>query len=150
MKTLLKIFVCLILIAGAWLAYKITSPEYALHQTITDVKESGINGLEMYLTPNAQSKLDAIDEWSSKTGISQIISSLTQDEVYSVLKDKVSEIEWTIEDVLKGKGHAEAILRLNYNDSINGTIRVILIRDGYTWKIDDIERPNIESFTINF
>ena len=152
MKKAITIVLCVVLLAGAaaggWYLYKTSSPEYALAETVSDVKESGLDGLRTHLTKNAQEKIDTLSAWSEKTGITGILSALTQDAVLNVLKENMADVEWTVEDVLRGKNRADVVLGFNYLDKVTGTIEITMIREDNTWKIDGLETPKISTFSL--
>ena len=58
------------LAAGGYIFYKTTTPEYALYQTVQDIRESGMDGLKAHLTSNAREKADRVTEWSDNAIVS--------------------------------------------------------------------------------
>lgn len=52
------------------------SPEHALHNTINDMKESGLDGLKKHLTENALKNLQSIESISDMPEIAMITSAL--------------------------------------------------------------------------
>lgn len=152
MKKAITIVLCVVLLAGAaaggWYLYKTATPEYALAETISDTKEAGLDGLRSHLTENAKEKIDAVGEWSERTGITGILSALTQDAALSVLKENLADVEWTVDDVLKGKNRADVVIGFNYSDKVTGTIEITMIREDNTWKIDGLGTPRISSVSL--
>lgn len=126
--------------------YKTSTPEYALAKTIADIKESGISGLEEYLTDNARENVEKVVEWSENSLVSGILSIVSQSDGISLLKSKISEIDWSVEDILKGNQKAEVIIGFNYNEQITGTINIVMIRENHQWKIDSIGMPYFDNF----
>ena len=110
MKKVVISIIAIIVIAGlavgGFLLYRTSTPEYALTTTLKDVESDGFEGLKKHLTSDTVSKIEAIEDWSDQTGISGITEK-AQESVVSLLKTKMSEIDWTIEEVLKGKDHTE-------------------------------------------
>jgi hypothetical protein len=72
-----------------------------------------------------------------------MIDKFTQDNTAEFLKDKMSEISWTVEDVLRSKDQANAVIGFTYSEKLTGTIQVVMLKDGRTWKIDTLTSPEI-------
>ena len=136
------------LVAGGFLLYKTSTPECALAKTIEDVKSSGMSGLKPHLTEDAIEKVEAIEEWTDNSGVSGILSAVTKDSAVSFIKAKMAEVDWTVEDVLKGKKRADVVIGFDYNDSIVGTIEITMIRDSGEWKIDSLNFPNFDKISL--
>lgn len=150
-KGLIIALVVLVIIglgAGGFLIYKTSTPEYALAKTIEDVKSSGINGLKPHLTEDALAKVETVEEWTDKSGVSGILSAVTQDSAVSFIKAKMSEVDWTVEDVLKGKNRTDVVIGFDYNSSIVGTIDITMIKDGGEWKIDGLDFPSFDKLSL--
>lgn len=133
---------------GGYLLYKTSTPEYALAATIEDVKSSGMDGLKEHLTSSTIEKIEAIEDWTDKSSISGILSALTQDSAISFLKSKMSEVDWTVEDILKGKNRADVVIGFDYNSSIIGTIEITMVRENGDWKIDGLSLPHFDTISL--
>ena len=125
--------------------YKTSTPEYALAKTIADIKESDISGLEEHLTDNARENVEKVVERSEYSLVSGILSVVSQSDGISLLKSKISEIDWSVEDILKGNQNAEVVIGFNYNEQITGTINIIMIYENRQWKIDSIGIPSFDN-----
>lgn len=136
------------LIVGGYFLYKTSTPEYALAITIEDVKSSSMAGLKKHLTANAIEKIEAVEDWTDKSGISGILSAITQDSAVSFLKSKISEVDWTVKEILKGKNRADVVIGFDYNGSIIGTIEVTMIRGNSDWKIDGLSLPHFDTISL--
>lgn len=136
------------LIVGGYFLYKISTPEYALAITIEDVKSSSMAGLKKHLTANAIEKIEAVEDWTDKSGISGILSAITQDSAVSFLKSKMSEVDWTVKEILKGKNRADVVIGFDYNGSIIGTIEITMIRENSDWKIDGLSLPHFDTISL--
>lgn len=136
------------LVAGGFLLYKTSTPEYALAKTIEDVKSSGMSGLKPHLTEDAIEKVEAIEEWTDSSGVPSVLSAVTQDGAVSFIKSKMTEVNWTIEDVLKGKKQTDVVIGFDYNNSIVGTIDITMIKDGHEWKINGLSFPSFDKITL--
>ena len=121
------------------------SPEYVIENAIKDVRTSGIEGLKPYLTENAENKVEKIRSISS--GIDILIGS----NKVSFLINRLADCEWEVIDILKGSESAKGIVRFKYiteTEDIEGTIELSLIKEDKEWKIDGVEMPQFEKFTI--
>ncbi len=137
-------------LAGAACAgiYFIHSPEYALLETIEDVNDSGIDGLMPHLTADAREAVDAVSVLTEQKTFSSIMGMLDKTDYAGILKSKIQEIQWEVEDVLKGRKNAEVLLSFNYENKLIGTIGLSMVREEKEWKIDSLEFPKFEE--INF
>jgi hypothetical protein len=144
----LSAVVVLGLTVGGFLFYKTSTPEYALAKTIEDVKLYGMDGLKPHLTEDAIEKVEAVEEWVDKSGVSGMLAAVTQDSAVSFIKSKMAEVDWTVEDVLKGKIQTDVVIGFDYNNSIVGTIEITMIRDGREWKIDGLNVPSFDKFSL--
>lgn len=136
------------LIVGGYFLYKTSTPEYALAVTIEDVRSSGMAGLKEHLTSNAIEKIEAVEEWTEKSGVSGIISALTKDSAVSFLKSKMSDVNWTVEEILKGKKRADVVIGFDYKESIIGTVEITIIKENGDWKIDGLNLPHFDTISL--
>lgn len=150
MKKLIIFIISMLLVVCVavvgFVVYKTSTPEYALAKTITDIREFGISGLEEHLTSDARNKVEQIVEWSDNSLVSGILSNLSRSDSVSLLKSKISEIDWRVEDILKGNQKAEVVIGFKYNEQITGTINIVMIRENHQWKIDGIGMPCFDNF----
>lgn len=140
----LVIFVILVILlgVGGGLLYMRSTPEYALAQTVSDVKEYGIDGLKEHLTYEMWDKVNTIKKVAENPIVGGLVSWLSDTETASVLMSEIQEIEWTLEDVLKGDGRADAVIGFYYNEDFNGTVNITMSREKDGWKIDGIQIPS--------
>lgn len=146
LKRFLVVLVILAVLAGGVFLYVTTTPEYALYMTLKDVQESGMDGLKKHLTEDAADTIETVEDWS----ITELISSLTQDSAYDFLISKMEEVDWTLEDILKGKKETDVVIGFNYSNSItiSGTVEITMIKEDHTWKIDSIAFPDFEEISL--
>ena len=143
-----KIYCVLILIAvlligvGAFVGVSIIkSPEYALMQIKNDVQKSGIDGLMPHLTDDAQKTVSAITSVTENQLVGALFSLFAKDDYVGALKSNLNEIDWRLDDVLKSKNKADAVLGFNYKDKLTGTIEISMVYEDGEWKISGIEIP---------
>ena len=152
MKKIFIIVLTAVVIVGltveGFFFYKTSTPEYVLAKTIEDVKSSGMNGLKSHLTENAIEKVETIEEWTDKPSVPGILSTVMQDSAVGFIKAKMTEVDWTVEDVLKGKKQADVVIGFDYNNSIVGTVKITMIRDGHEWKIDGLNFPDFDKLSL--
>ena len=72
------------------------------------------------------------------------MSIVAQDSAVSFIKTKMSEVNWSVEDILKGKKQSDVVIGFDYNDSIVGTISITMIKEDHKWKIDGFAFPEFE------
>lgn len=152
MKKIIIIVVSVIAIIGlafgGYYLYKTSTPEYALATIIADVESHGMGGLKEHLTSNATEKIEAVEEWTDGLGLSGIFSAITQDSVVSFLNSKISEVDWTVEDILKGENRADVVIGFDYNGSVIGTVEITMLRDDGEWKIDSFGLPHFDELSL--
>ena len=134
--------------AGIYVHGRLSSPEYALAQTIEDVAESGVEGLLPHLTSQTREKVEAVSDWSDQTGLKDALSSLAEKSALSFLKSKMAEVEWSVLDVMTGKTNADVLMGFDYNGKIVGSIKINLIKERREWKIDGIGTPRFERLSL--
>lgn len=142
--TIISILLALGIMGGGYIFYKTTTPEYALAKMIADAKESGITGIEEHLTEDTRQKVEQIIEWSENPLVTGILSATSESEEISLLTSKISEIDWSVEDILKGKNQAEVVIGFNYNEQVIGTVNIVMLRENHKWKISGIELPSFD------
>lgn len=144
----ISIVVIVAIVAGGYFLYKTTTPEYALAITIKDVNTTGMSGLKKHLTSSAIEKVEAIENWTDKSSVSGLLSAITQDSAVSFLKSKMSEVDWTVEDIRKGKGRTDVVIGFDYKGSIIGTIEITMMKENGDWKIDGLGLPHFDTISI--
>ncbi len=128
--------------------YFVNTPEYALMKMIDDIEKDGLNGLNPYLTGDAEKAVNAITEISENKLVNSIIEVFDRENKVSILKEKIQETHWEVDDILKSNDKATVIVAFNYNDEMVGTIKLNLIRnDG--WKIDSLDFPKFDEINFN-
>ncbi|MDO5456517.1 MAG: hypothetical protein Q4F25_06350 [Eubacteriales bacterium] len=124
------------------------SPEYALNNAFEDMRESGLDGLKKHLTANALKTVEGFESIASNPGVSLFTTALMGGNAVGVLLNKLSECEWTIKDVMKGSETSKAIVGFDYQDKMVGTIEMKMIKEDKIWKIDNLEMPKFDKFTL--
>lgn len=122
------------------------SPEYVVEHAITDMRTAGLEGLKPYLTENAEKKVDTIRSVSSGMDL------LTGGSRVSVFFNRLSECDWTVVEILKGSETAKAVMRFSIisgTDEIEGTIQLTMIKEEKEWRIDGVDMPKFEKFTVS-
>ena len=132
----------------AFTVFERWSPEYALNNAFDDMRQSGLDGLKKHLTAKALKTVEGFENLSSNPGISLLTSALMGGDAVTVLLGKLSECDWTIKDVMKGTETSKAIVGFNYVDKMVGTIEMAMIKEDKIWKIDDLNMPKFEKFTL--
>ena len=134
------------------------SPEYVLKNAIEDMRLSGLDGLKPYLTSNALKTIDTVLKFSSGVDLftgglgvlmGQSGSGNTSGASVRFLLDKLAELDWGIMDVLKGSDSAKGVLGFSYEDKVDGTIEVTLIKEDKEWRIDTLNTPKFNKFELS-
>ena len=124
------------------------SPEYALNNAFADMNTSGLEGLKKHLTSNALKTVESVESISKRPEVSLVTSALLGGNAVSALLDKLSECDWTIEEVMKGTENSKAIIGFDYQDKMTGTIEVSMIKENDLWKIDSLAMPKFDKLTL--
>ena len=148
-KVLITILVIALVLAAGFCYYQLTTPRYALVKTIADVERSGADGLRPHLTGDAARAFDAVEAISENQWLSGLVSTLSDSEGAQMLKAKMAEFHWTVEDILKGKEAAEVVLRFENEEGVSGTVTITMTRADKTWMIDGIRMPHFDSLKGN-
>ena len=119
-------------------------PEYVLEKAFEDLRKTGIDGLKPYLTSAAQSKFDTLRTVAG--GVSLFTG--TSGNALTLLLDKLSECEWTIRDVMKGSETAKGIVGFKYEDILEGTVGLSMIKEDKEWKIDNLDMPEFSKISL--
>ena len=126
------------------------SPEYVLKNAIEDMRLSGLDGLKPYLTSNALKTIDTVVKFSNGVdfftgGLGVLMAQSGTGNISGAsvrfLLDKLAELDWIIMDVLKGSDSAKGVLGFTYEDKVDGTVEVTLIREDKEWRIDTLNMP---------
>ena len=126
------------------------SPEYVLKNAIEDMGLSGLDGLKPYLTSNALKSIDTVLKFSNGVdlftgGLGVLMSQSGSGNISGAsvrfLLDKLSELDWVIMDVLKGSDSAKGVVGFTYEDKVDGTVEVTMIREDKEWRIDTLNMP---------
>ncbi len=124
------------------------SPEYALSNAFDDMKEFGLDGLKKHLTSNALRTVESIESISGRPEVAMLTTAFMGGNAVGILLDKLSECDWTIEDVMKGTENARAVVGFNHEDKIVGTIELTMIKEDKVWKIDSLAKPKFDKLTL--
>ena len=145
MKKTLGVLVAIMLIGaiacGGAFAIINNSPQYALKIMIDEVTEFGLEGLMPHLTGEARDVIDSLAQVSDNTILNTIMGTLNIDNYVGTLKSKISEIDWSIGNILRNKERANVYLDFNYDNKLVGEIELDMIREDGEWKICDIGFP---------
>ena len=134
------------------------SPEYVLKNAIEDMRLSGLDGLKPYLTSNALKSIDTVLKFSNGVdfftgGLGALMAQSGTGNISGAsvrfLLDKLAELDWVIMDVLKGSDSAKGVLGFTYEDKVDGTVEVTLIREDKEWRIDTLNMPKFTRFELS-
>lgn len=131
---------------GGVLVYKIHTPEYVLLQTFVDLQESGVDGLEEHMTANGWSQVEKVRRIADNPVVIALSSAFSKQT--EELLAKIKSMDWTIKDILKGKQSSEVVIQFTDHKKITGTIRVLMKKEENQWKIDQLDWPQFEQFSL--
>ena len=141
----ISILLIAVLAAGGYIFYKTTTPEYALYQTMQDIRESGMDGLKAHLSSNAREKADRVTEWSDNAIVSGLLSLITQQEdISGLLQSGLSDMTWTLQGVTKEGQQAAVAVDFDYQGKMTGSLNITMLREERQWKIDGVEVENVD------
>lgn len=141
------IVVVLVLIAVAIAAFSFfRSPEYALLKIRADVQEHGLEGLKPHLTQHGQETLDTITSVTENELVGLVIGLLGQGDGANTLLSELEQIQWGLEDIMKGGKNTSVILSFDYKQKLTGTIEIVMVKQEGKWLIDGVELPKFDSF----
>lgn len=126
--------------AGGFAAYTVlSSPEYALAAIAADMRESGLEALGPHLTGSAQTAW----ELAGAIGDTPLLSALGE-RYADGLRDSLSQIEWSLGEVLKGRDRAEITVQFSVPGRLSGSVPLTMIRLDGKWRISEVGLPDIE------
>lgn len=111
------------------------------------MKASGLDGLKKHLTSNALKSINRAEKVSGNAGVAMLSTAVVGGNAVSFLLDKLNECEWTIKEVDKESEAATAIVGFDYEDRVVGTIRLKMIKEDKTWKIDSLAKPKFDKLS---
>ena len=141
LKRILAILLVLVIAAGVIGFIQLHTPEYALYQTVKDMQKSGYEGLQKHLTAEADQKLDSL---LNNTLTQAFMTVVGQGDQVNEFIDRIQELDWEMDDMLKGKKRAEAEMSFKGPDDLNGSMKVSMIREDHEWKISGISDLTFE------
>lgn len=124
---------------------KSMSPENVLKKALEDIKKTGIDGLKPYLTVGGKKKFDTLKILSG--GMGMFMSQSGQGNAMGFLLEHMSDCEWSVKDVIKGSENAKGIVGFKYEDILEGTLELSMIKEEKEWKIDDLKMPTFDKFS---
>ena len=141
-RILVAAIVLLILLVGAIsIVTIISSPEYALAKMKSAIKEDGINGITPYLTGDAEAIVEKVISISDNSFLHSITSYLSDSKYFVRFVNELSEVEWSIVEILRSRNSAKVNVSFNYSDKLEGVIELSLVREEHEWKIEKVSLP---------
>lgn len=134
------------------------SPEYVLEKALEDIKSIGLDGLKPYLTAAGKKKFETLTMFTSGMGMlggmgmfggMDMFSSNSNQgsgDAISFLLSHVKDCEWTIKGITKGSETAKGIIEFRYEDKMEGTLELSLVKEEKEWKIDNVDMPKFDKF----
>ena len=132
---------------------KAVGPEKMLNSAIKDIKKSGLDGLDSYLTPNGVKKVKMVKSFSGGMGLfgNMLVKSnpgMPSPKAVKFLLSNMSKFDWKVNKVTTNENGAKAVLAFQYKDKVDGTIGLTLIQEKDQWKIDDLDIPKFKKMEV--
>ena len=137
------LLICALIAACMGYAF-LQTPEYALMVMADDIKESGIDGLRPHLTENVLENVDIATAIVENELVRSVLDLLGVENHLEVLKEKLRQTQWDVQEIVKGDDDATVILAFNYDDRLTGTLEISMVHEQDGWKIDGIELPEFD------
>ena len=132
-------------VAGGIFWFKFTSsPEYALMQIGKDIEKMGIEGLYPHLTTEGQQMFDNIGKVTDNQIVGALVGLLGLEDDIAIFKENLDNMKWEVEDIMKGENNARVILDFEYNEEVEGSVEISMIKQEKKWKIDGFEMPQFD------
>lgn len=120
------------------------TPESTLKQAFKDLKAEGIDGVKKHLTADTLKKLNNFQDWTDHPLVDIITKAIAGDNKEALIREKLSGCDWTIVEILKGKEHAQGVVRFTHADGFSGTVDVEMIKEDHAWKINSLNSPKFD------
>ncbi|ANU55308.1 hypothetical protein I5Q82_03150 [Acutalibacter muris] len=140
-RVLIVLVIAILAIGVIFAVYKSVSdsPKYALLQTVSDIKEKGVEGLPPHLTKSARAKIEPLLELANNKAVGTIASFFAAyNQNVQLIIEHIKEINWDIGKSSISGTNAVAIVTFAYGDNFSGSIEVKMKREESQWKIDDL------------
>ena len=118
------------------------SPEYALNEAYADVKDEGMRGLKKHLTEKALKTISKIEL------VGDLSTLAMMENPTNLLISKMGEFEYTVIDMLKGKESARCVIGFSYQDSVEGSIEIEMVKEEKEWKINALKNPHFDKLSL--
>ncbi len=126
-------------------------PEEFLNNAVKDIKKSGIDGLNPYITPEGAKKVKLVKTYAGGGFLGNLLTRNTDTpspKKIQFLLQNMSKFDWTVKEVKKTKTGAKGTLGCKYKDKVDGTIVLHLINENNEWKINDIDMPSFKKMEV--
>ena len=132
-------------VVGGIFWFKFTSsPEYALMQIGKDIEKMGIEGLYTHLTAEGQQMFDNIGKVTDNQIVGALVGLLGLEDDIAIFKENLDNMKWEVEDIMKGENNTRVILDFEYNEEVEGSVEISMIKQEKEWKIDGFEMPQFD------
>lgn len=132
---------------GIYLYSRLSSPERVVQLAAEAVSDKGIDALEPYVTPEVWSMVSKVLSVVRSPLTQALAGSLLEDtdlsQVSAVL-DRVSGMEWSLNDVMKSRKNASVILNFQYEKQLSGSIHVDLVKQDGKWLISSLSALRVD------
>ena len=119
------------------------SPEYALNEAYADVKEEGMRGLKKHLTSKALKTIESVELIGDLTTLAMMENPT------NLLVSKMGEFEYTVIDMMKGKETARCVVGFSYQDNVEGSIEIEMVKEEKEWRIDGLKNPHFDKLKLS-
>ena len=133
------------------------SPEYVLGKAFMDIKKKGLDGLRPYLTEEANKMVDVIkavaDGMDLLSTVGKLVGGTTDlkeesKKAISFLMDKMSVFDFDYKNMVKDGDTAKAVIAFKYEDVMEGTMDICMIKQDKEWKINNLGMPHFDKLAL--
>ena len=122
--------------------YFINSPTYGLMQIRDDVKASGLDGLRPHLMGDALETYENILAIKENKVLGLLALILSQTEYVRDIATNLDSVKFDLKKLDRDGDHAAVTLHFQYEDRLEGTVDLTMVKTDDGWKVNDLAWPN--------
>ena len=105
--------------------------------------------MKPYNTPKTkkeeeQQMFDNIGKVTDNQIVGALVGLLGLEDDIAIFKENLDNMKWEVEDIMKGENNTRVILDFEYNEEVEGSVEISMIKQEKEWKIDGFEMPQFD------
>lgn len=76
--------------------------------------------------------------------VGALVGLLGLEDDIAIFKENLDNMKWEVEDIMKGENNTRVILDFEYNEDVEGSVEISMIKQEKEWKIDGFEMPQFD------